>query len=266
MARPVLAFLTDFGLHDHYVGAMKGAALDVCPDATLVDITHDIPPQDIVAAAYELAAAVPYFPTATVFVVVVDPGVGGGRRGIAVEIGGRRFVGPDNGLLTMVLARAPREAVRAVEIVEPRFVRPTVSRTFEGRDRFAPAAAWLAAGVRLEELGPPVTDLTMLDLPAPAVHADAVIGTIVRIDRFGNLMTNVDEALLGAWRGEVVVHLGSVEIAGLVRTYADAAPGACCALVGSSGALEVAVNGGSAAAMLRLERGAVVQVRRRRGA
>ncbi|MGE0449424.1 MAG: S-adenosyl-l-methionine hydroxide adenosyltransferase family protein [Vicinamibacterales bacterium] len=264
MARPIIAFLSDFGLRDHYVGAMKGAALAVCPDATLVDLTHEIPPQDITAAAYELAAAAGYFPVETVFVAVVDPGVGGSRRGIAAEADGRRFVGPDNGLFTLIVSGAG--SVRAVEITSPRHQRPAISRTFEGRDRFAPAAAWLAAGVPLGELGPDVSNLVTLDLPVPVTRGRTIVGCVIRVDRFGNAITNIAASAVASLPADLVVHAGDVEIAGLVPSYAHAAHGAPCALIGSSGHLEVALNGGSAAKTLRLERGAVVQVRPRAGA
>src|SRR3989475_1268231 len=142
MARPVLALLTDFGNRDHYAGTMKGVALGICPEATLVDVTHEVPPHDVAAGALELAACYRYFPAGTIFLVVVDPGVGSARRGIAADLGDFKFIAPDNGVLTVVLnEHAPK---RVVELSERRYARPTVSRTFEGRDRFAPAAAWLA--------------------------------------------------------------------------------------------------------------------------
>src|SRR5262245_15498916 len=151
MARPVIALLTDFGTRDHYAGTMKGVALSICPDATLVDITHDIAAHDVLGAALELAAAYKYFPAGAIFLVVVDPGVGSTRRAIAAEAGDYKFVAPDNGVLTSVFEdHAPR---KVVELTERRYARPTVSRTFEGRDRFAPAAAWLAKGIELTALG-----------------------------------------------------------------------------------------------------------------
>src|ERR1044071_5806596 len=134
MARPIIAFLTDFGTRDHYAGTMKGVALGICPEATLVDITHEIPAHDVLAGALELSASYKYFPTGTIFLVVVDPGVGSTRRGLAVESGDYKFVAPDNGVLTVVLDDHP--ARRVVELTDRRFARPTVSRTFEGRDRF----------------------------------------------------------------------------------------------------------------------------------
>jgi S-adenosylmethionine hydrolase len=256
----IVALLTDFGLRDHYVGAMKGVILSVCPEATLVDITHDIPPQDIRAGALELAAASPYFPGGTVFLTVVDPGVGSGRRGVAADAEGYRFVGPDNGVLSLALGD---HAVRnVVELRERKFARPHVSRTFEGRDRFAPAAGWLARGIDLAALGPAVHDLVMLDLPRPVVVGGELVGEVLRVDRFGNLITNIDQPTLDALhRAQLLFQIGDHQIAGLVHTYAEAEPGAVCALVGSGGHLEIAVNGGSASGTLQVSRGARIRVR-----
>src|SRR5882762_9463174 len=172
MARPVIALLTDFGTRDHYAGTMKGVALGICPDVTLVDITHDLPPHDVLAGALELAASYRYFPAGTIFLVVVDPGVGSARRGIAAEAGEYRFVAPDNGVLGLVFEEAAPKKV--VELTERRYARPTVSRTFEGRDRFAPAAAWLAKGIDLAALGRPAGSLHRLDIPQPCVEADHI--------------------------------------------------------------------------------------------
>src|SRR3954469_10523455 len=190
MGRPVIAMLTDFGTRDHYAGTMKGVALGICPDAVLVDISHDLPAHDVVAGALELAACYRYFPHGTIFLVVVDPGVGSTRRGIAAEAGDFRFVAPDNGVLSAVLDEHP--AKRVVELTERRYARPTVSRTFEGRDRFAPAAAWLAKGTQFPALGRPVTEIHKLDIPLPEALADSISGVVLRVDRFGNLVTNID--------------------------------------------------------------------------
>src|SRR5690349_11061422 len=190
MARSVIALVTDFGTRDHYAGTMKGVMLGICPDVTLVDITHEIPPHDVTAGALELAAAYKYFPAGTIFVVVVDPGVGSARRGLAADTGDYRFVAPDNGVLTLVLRESPPKKI--VELTERRYARPTVSRTFEGRDRFAPAAAWLAKGTQLPALGRPVNDVQKLDVPLPEVTADGVRGVVLRVDRFGNLVTNIE--------------------------------------------------------------------------
>src|SRR6187200_1043320 len=188
--RPVIALLSDFGSKDHYAGTMKGVILGICPDVTLVDITHDVTAHDVLEGALQLAASFKYFPPGTIFLAVVDPGVGSSRRGIAAEAGDYRFVGPDNGVLTAVVRELPPK--RVVELTERRYARPTVSRTFEGRDRFAPAAAWLAKGIQLPALGRGFSDYRVLSLPRPSVDNGVLKGEIVRIDRFGNVVTNID--------------------------------------------------------------------------
>src|SRR5437867_2666444 len=251
MGRPVIALLTDFGTRDHYAGTMKGVALGICPDATLVDISHDVPPHDIVAGALELAAAYKYFPAGTIFLVVVDPGVGSTRRGIAVEAGDYKFVAPDNGVLTAVFDEHPPK--RVVELSERRYARPTVSRTFEGRDRFAPAAAWLAKGIELVALGRPAGDIQRLDLPRPVVEAGRISGRVLRVDRFGNLITNIDRKSFDRVAGgPLEIAVGGHIVSRVVSTYADAAPGEVCALFGSTDHLEIAANGASAARALDL--------------
>src|SRR5262245_36458884 len=199
MARPVIALLSDFGVRDHYVGTMKGVVLGICPDATLVDISHEIEPHDVVAGALELAAAYRYFPAGTVFLAVVDPGVGSARRAVAIEAGDYRFVAPDNGVVSLVLEEQPPR--RAVELSERRYARPTVSRTFEGRDRFAPAAAWLAKGVDVSALGRAAGALQRIAVPAAAVGAGGIVGEVLRVDRFGNLVTNIDSATFATAAG-----------------------------------------------------------------
>lgn len=262
MARPVIALLTDFGTRDHYAGTMKGVALTICPDAMLIDITHDVPAHDVLAGALELAAAYKYFPPGTIFLVVVDPGVGSARRGIAAEIGDYRFVAPDNGVLTAVVdEHAPK---KVVELSERKYARATVSRTFEGRDRFAPAAAWLAKGIDLAALGRPAGVIQRLDIPQPEVDSDRIVGTVLRVDRFGNLITNIDRRTFDKVAGgPLEIQIGSHQVSKVVSTYTDVAPGEICALFGSTDHLEVAANGASAAASLGLSRGAPVHVSRR---
>lgn len=261
--RPVIALLTDFGTRDHYVGTMKGVMLGVCPDATFVDISHDIPVHDVLAGAFELAASYRYFPPGTIFLVVVDPGVGSARRGIAVESGDYVFVAPDNGVLSIIFDELPSR--RAVELGERRYARPTISRTFEGRDRFAPAAAWLAKGLELTALGRPAGQLVRLDVPRPSVTPAAIDGQVVRVDRFGNLVTNIDRRTFdGFVTGDsLVIQIGDREVARVISTYVDARPGELCALFGSSDHLEVALNGASAAESIAAGRGTLVHVGRR---
>jgi S-adenosylmethionine hydrolase len=262
MPRPVIALLTDFGTRDHYAGTMKGVALGICPDATLVDISHDLPPQDVLGAALELAAAYRYFPVGTIFLVVVDPGVGSARRGIAAEAGDYKFVAPDNGVLTAVLDEHPPK--RVVELTERKYARATVSRTFEGRDRFAPAAAWLAKGIELAALGRSAGVIHRLDIPKPQVGVDRIEGQVLRVDHFGNLITNIDRRSFDKLAGAPLdITAGGHAVPRVVSTYADIASGEVCALFGSTDHLEIAANAASAAARLDLARGASVHVARR---
>jgi S-adenosylmethionine hydrolase len=260
MPRPVIALLTDFGNRDHYAGTMKGVVLGICPEATLVDISHEVAAGDVLAAALELAAAYRYFPAGSIFLVVVDPGVGSSRRGLAAEAGDYRFVAPDNGVLSIVFDE--NEAKRAVELSEARYARATVSRTFEGRDRFAPAAAWLANGIDLTALGRPAGAVHRLEVPRPRDTAQGVEGEVVRVDRFGNLITNIDRPRVErlASRHPLVIRVGSLQISKVVSTYADSPPGELCALFGSTDHLEISANGASAAAEIGAGRGTTVRV------
>ncbi len=262
MSRPVIALLSDFGSRDHYAGTMKGVILGICPDAELVDISHDVPPHDVLTAALELAAAYKYFPAGTIFLTVIDPGVGSSRRGLAADTGDYRFVAPDNGVLTGVFAEAPPRKV--VELTERRYARPTVSRTFEGRDRFAPAAAWLAKGIQLSALGRPLGDYHKLEIPMPRIEGDALSGAVLRIDRFGNAVTNIDRRTFEKFvnGGRMQVEAGAQRIGRLVATYADIAGDEVCALFGSTDHLELAANAASAAERLSLQRGAPIIIRR----
>jgi len=263
MPRPIVALMTDFGTRDHYSGVMKGVVLGICPDVTLVDITHDLPPHDIAFAAHELAATYKYFPAGTIFLVVVDPGVGTSRRGIAADAGGFKFIAPDNGVLTAVFQEAPPK--RVVDLSERRYARPTVSRTFEGRDRFAPAAAFLAKGIHLEAFGRPVSDFHLLSLPTPELRGDALVGRVVRVDRFGNVVTNLDrrscEKITNGQTG-IDLRLGGKTVNRLVATYADLTNGEIGALYGSTDHLECAAQSASAADVLGVRAGDAVELRK----
>ncbi|HYE88981.1 MAG TPA: SAM-dependent chlorinase/fluorinase [Vicinamibacterales bacterium] len=261
MARPVVALLTDFGTRDHYAGTLKGVVLNVCPDATLVDIGHDIPAHDVLAGALELAACYRYFPHGTIFLVVVDPGVGSARRGIAADIGDYKFVAPDNGVLSAVFAESPPKKV--VELTERKYARPTVSRTFEGRDRFAPAAGFLAKGVALVSMGKSIASYQTIEWPRPSASATELSGAILRVDRFGNLISNIDRRAFDQFAGgaPIAIEVGGREVPKIVATYAEAPLKELCALFGSTDHLEVAINAGDAAASLQLGRGAAVRVR-----
>jgi len=258
--RPVIALLTDFGTADHYAGAMKGVMLGICPDVTLVDISHDIPPHDVLAGALELAAAYKYFPVGTIFVAVVDPGVGSARRGVAADTGDYRFVAPDNGVLTQVLRETP--AKKIVELTERRYARPTVSRTFEGRDRFAPAAGWIAKGTQFAALGRQVADIHRLDIPVVDATGDTIRGVILRVDRFGNLVTNIDRKAVERLGQSTAISIDANghRISRLVATYAELPADGVGALFGSTDHLELAAPSSSAAERLGLARGAGVTI------
>src|SRR6478735_8661468 len=257
--RPIIAMLSDFGTRDHYAGVMKGVVLGICPDVALVDVSHDLPAHDVPAAARELAATYKFFPPATIFLAVIDPGVGTQRRGIAAEAGDWRFVAPDNGVLSGVFLETPPKKV--VELTERRYARPTASRTFEGRDRFAPAAAWLAKGVQLAAFGRAITDYHMLEPARPQLDG----GVLVRVDRFGNVVTNLDRRSCEKLaNGTAALHLtvAGHSIARIVSTYSDIAAGELAALFGSTDHLEVAAHAASAAEQLGVSTGALVELRR----
>jgi hypothetical protein len=266
MSRPIVALLTDFGTRDHYAGAVKGAVLAACPEAAVVDVTHEVTPHDVAEGAFALGAAYKAFPGRTVFVAVVDPGVGTARRGLAVEAGGYRFVAPDNGLLTFVLADHPDASIR--EIANAGLFRHDVSPTFHGRDVFAPVAGHLARGAPLDLIGPVASATVLLELPRIVPRAAGEWEAVVlHVDRFGNLTTNVtrrdlERILAGSGDAAGITVVVGGAVLPLVRTYADVPQGEPCALVGSSDRLEVAVNCGSAARLLGASRGAPVRVRR----
>ena len=253
-----MALLTDFGAVDPYLGAMKGAILSVCPEATLVDLAHEVPPHDVLAGALTLHAACHTFPAGTVFVAVVDPGVGSPRRGLALRAGPHLFVGPDNGLFSFVLREHPEARIHGLE--NTRLFRSPVSPVFHGRDVFGPVAGHLAQGVDLGEVGPKVEDPVLLETPEPRRLATGEWeAAVLHVDRFGNLTTSLSERAVEGARA-VEVFVGGATIP-WVRTYSDVGPGGPCALVGSSGRLEVAVREGSAASRLGAGKGSPVRVR-----
>jgi S-adenosylmethionine hydrolase len=253
----IITLTTDFGTADGYVGAMKGVILSLAPRVSLVDISHDVLPQDVRHGARLLAMAAPFFPSGTVHVGVVDPGVGSARRGIALQTSLAIFVGPDNGLFTPFLL----DRVACVALTNTAAHRHPVSKTFHGRDVFAPVAAHLANGMPLAQLGPPVDDPVTLPESRPLRLSDGQLrAEVLHVDRFGNLISNV-----GPLEGETVdpdstrVVIESVPVP-MGRTYADVPPGALIALVGSTGYLEIAVRGGRASERLGVGVGAIVQV------
>jgi S-adenosyl-L-methionine hydrolase (adenosine-forming) len=257
----LITLTTDFGTHDWFVATMKGVIAGIAPAATLVDITHDLPPGDVRGAAFALAASFCYFPKNTVHVVVVDPGVGSRRKAIAVKTAKGTFVGPDNGVLSRALAA---ERITACHLLQNQtyFVHP-VSRTFHGRDVFAPVAAHLSCGVPIKRLGPPLKDFVKLDWPQPRKWRGKVEGEVVYIDRFGNAITNLDEALVaGSGCATCEVAARRRWVCPLKDFYQAEGPKRPVAVLGSSGFLEIAVNNGSAEKALGVKIGARVVLRR----
>ena len=248
----IITLLTDFGTSDSYVAEIKGVLLSRVPTATVVDVTHDVPAGDVRAGRYVLSRVWPRFPAGTVHLAVIDPGVGTARRALAAQAGGHCFVGPDNGLLSGL-----PDDVRFVTLPVLRDASPT----FHGRDVFAPAAARLAAGARLDDLGPPVADVIRSTAAAPRVVESAVLGEVVYIDRFGNLISNIpkDVIRLGA-----TITVGETTIGLVRRTFGDVAVGMPVAYVGSGGTVEIGVREGSAARALGVGVGAVVAASRGR--
>jgi len=242
---PLVALLTDFGTRDWYVACLKGVILRICPRAHLLDITHDVPPYDIVGGAFTLAAAAPWLPLGTVCVCVVDPGVGTARRILAAHADGRTFIGPDNGLLSLVLARATQR--RIVHVTNRAYWLPQVSRTFHGRDIMGPVAAHVARGVPLSRLGPTISRYTALPLPPLKRTSTTVTASVGYIDRFGNLITTLPAEQLVP--GARVTYKG--RRCRVVSAYGAGKAGELIAVAGSTGYIEVAVRNGSAATRCR---------------
>ena len=258
----IITLTTDFGTRDGYAGAVKGVLAARCPGVKLVDITHEIPPHDVEAGAWTLLTAVPWFPERTVHLAVVDPGVGTDRAPIALSMGGHFLVGPDNGLFGLLPRKLGRDW-RGVRIDPERVGALPLSGTFHGRDLFAPAAALLAGCLEREgeaalfALGPPIPEWFCLPWPEPACEPDRLKGEVVRIDRFGNAITNLEASMI-SWPSAVVSVVG--RRLPLVRTYGEVGVGESLAAVGSAGLLEIAVNRGSAARGLGLKKGTPVEV------
>ena len=261
MARPIITLTTDYGINDHLVGAMKGVILSINPDVMLVDITHGVLAHDILDGALTIGEAYKYYPAKTVHVVVVDPGVGTPRRSILVAADQHYFVAPDNGVLSAVYDRA--EALYVWNLTSEHYFRQPISKTFHGRDIFAPVAAWLTKSWQSSAFGEPITDFIRFSLPKPKADGKTIKGVILRVDHFGNLATNFtaeSAPALFAPDAKFTIHAGNGSVNRLGSTFADAGPGEAIAIVGSSGYLEICVNRGSAARTLGTMRGAEVTV------
>lgn len=263
----LITLLTDFGLQDEYVGVMKGVIAGINPDARIIDVCHGIEPQNVVHGAFILAAAFRYFPTGTVHVAVVDPGVGGARRILALSCEGHLFVVPDNGLIERVVTTG--EISEVVSVQESRYCLENVSSTFHGRDIFAPVAAYLAAGLKLADLGPSVDPQSVAGGIIPETRMtdrDAVEGEVVAVDRFGNLLTNITLAAIERLAVKasdrlIIVEMGGKPIGQIATSYGDVARETPVAVIGSRGLLEVSVNCGDARRTLDAAVGDPVRVR-----
>ena len=260
----IVTLLTDFGTRDHYVAAVKGVLLSINPALTLVDITHEVNPQNIQQGSFLLASAFQYFPDDTLHLAVVDPGVGGERRGLAAATEHYLFIGPDNGLFDRTFAVAPPRLVVSLE--NPRYQLSQPSATFHGRDIFAPAAAHLSLGLPLEELGPPISYQVRLTGQLTLSDQDELRGEIIHVDRFGNLISNIEVPYEQGQKGlqDLQVHLANQEVLTGPSTYEQASPTRPFALRGSSGHLEVVIRNGSALEFTGQDVGAPILVRRQK--
>lgn len=258
----VITLLTDFGIRDGYPGVMKGVIWKIAPGVQIADISHTIRPQNILHGALALRRTTRFFPPGTIHVAVVDPGVGTTRRPIGLHLGNHYFIGPDNGLFTLVLehAEANQEKAEVIHLDRPQYWLPEISHVFHGRDIFAPSAAHLAAGIPFERLGTPIQDPIRLQIPHSEVLRDGGLrGQVLEIDTFGNLSSNISDIEL-LQLGEVYVEIGGQRIDGLAKTFGDRAPGSLIALIGTAHDLIISVVNGNAANHLNVSLGDAVEV------
>jgi len=260
LARPLITLTTDYGTSDHLVGTMKGVILNINPEAEIVDITHGVLPYDLLDGAITVNEAYRYYPSKTIHVVVVDPGVGTDRRPLLVSAGTHYFVAPDNGVLSLVYERE-KESLTVRHITAEHYFLQPLSKTFHGRDVFAPAAGWLSKAWQTSSFGEEITDFMRFSVPKPKATGNTVTGIVLRVDTFGNLLTNFtleDVPALAAPGANFKLRVGNKEISKLAQTFAEGAAGEPIAVVGSSGNLEISVNKGHAARTLGVNRGAEV--------
>jgi putative phosphoesterase len=258
----ILTLLTDFGLADHFVGVMKGVILNIAPHVKIVDIGHQVRPQNVMQGALMLDESVPYFPPGTVHVAVVDPGVGTQRRAIAAKIGSHFFVAPDNGLLSLVIQKAQEngEPVEIFTLDQPEYWLPDISRSFHGRDIFSPVGAHIVNGTPLEMLGSPLVDPILLKIPEPKQTDYGWQGEVVLVDIFGNLSTNLPAQTIEPNTDQFAVVIQDIIVKGLTRTFGDSEPGSLIATIDSRGMLAISVVNGSAKDRLNADVGSMVQI------
>jgi len=255
----IITLTTDYGLNDHLVGTLKGVILKINPEATIVDITHSVAPFDLLDGALSIGSAYAYFPARTIHVVVVDPGVGTERRPLLVTANNQYYVAPDNGVLSMIFEREEDTVVRHIT-AEHYYLQP-VSKTFHGRDIFAPVAAWLSKGWQTASMGEEITDFKKFAMPKPKSADGVVKGIVMRVDAFGNLITNFrveDLPESALTNGELNLQVGTQAVSRMVPTFASGNAGEPVAYVGSSGFVEIAVNKGNASRTLSIGRGTAV--------
>ena len=241
----IITLTTDFGLDDYYVGAMKGVILGINPDTQIIDITHSIPKYDVIKAAFTARNIYPYFPKGTIHVVVVDPGVGGKRKPIALHSEQGIFIGPDNGVFSLIYESSKEVRIREIANVE--YMLEEMSNTFHGRDIFAPVAAHISLGVDINELGEGIESPVLLDFPEPTITENEIIGEVIYTDSFGNLITNIKGDLI---KGYSRIHIDEFIIDSVASSYQDADNAELLAIIGSSGFLEISVNQGSASELI----------------
>jgi len=255
----IITLTTDFGLQDHYVSAMKAVMLGIAPDVRFVDVSHEIPAQDIMAGAWVVKNTAFLYPPGTVHLVVVDPGVGTSRHPIALKIRDQYFVGPDNGIFSLLFKEYEYEAYK---LNNSTYWAQGLSNTFHGRDVFAPVSAHLSTGVSLDEVGEPIDDLVTYHWAVPIADKDGLQGWVVHIDRFGNLITNISDKLIEDHlkRKSVKIYVGNTMLDKVVSTFGDVEEGEPAAFIGSSGMLEIGINKGNAARMLSVDKGAQISI------
>jgi S-adenosyl-L-methionine hydrolase (adenosine-forming) len=261
LTRPIITLTTDYGTADHFVGVMKGVILNINPEASVVDITHSVLAHDILDGALAIGQAYKYFPPRTIHIVVVDPGVGTARRPILVASDQHYFVAPDNGVLSAVYDRS--ESVSAWHVISEHYFLHPVSNTFHGRDIFAPVAAWLSKSWQTSSFGEHISDFVRFAMPKPKIDGGTIKGAVLRMDHFGNLITNVtaqDVPELASPSGKLTISVGSGHITKVVHAFAEGTAGEAVGIIGSSGYLEISVNKGHAARTLGVGRGAEVIV------
>lgn len=259
MSRPIITLTTDYGTNDHLVGVLKGVILSINPDVSIVDITHNVIAHDILDGALTIGQAYKYFPSKTIHLVVVDPGVGTARRPVLVAGDQHYFVAPDNGVLSSVYDQS--EALYAWNIISEHYFRQPVSNTFHGRDIFAPVAAWLSKSWQTASFGEAITDFVRFAIPKPKATGNTIKGIVLKVDHFGNLITNLtaaDSPAFAAVDGKFMIKVGNGQVTKMVPTFAGGSAGEAVAFIGSSGYLEIAVNKGNASRTLGAARGVEV--------